>query len=120
VTDTELDRLEELADARTVDADVRAGLHKLAAGYRAKQRAVQGAEERADRYRARSNDEEARADDAEDELKATKEERDEAKEEIENLRDVIQNYVRERRDAEVLGAERCRVDRYYAKLEQLA
>jgi chromosome segregation ATPase len=120
VTDTELDRLEALADARTVDAEVRAAFHQLADTYRAKQRAVQKAEGQADRYFARSKDEEARADDAEFELKATEEELDEAKEEIENLRDLIQGYIRERRDAEVLGAERCSVERYYTKLEQLA
>lgn len=41
-------------------------------------------------------------------------------EERDEIKAAVRDYVRERRDADVLGPARCRVDRYYTKLEQLA
>jgi regulator of replication initiation timing len=93
VTDDELERIDQMADARTVDAEVRADLHRLAADWR----------------RLRK-----------DYFKAMEDANPDLRMERDDLREKIREYVRERQDAAVLGPDRCNVDRYFAKLEQLA
>lgn len=110
MTEQEIIELERLADARTVDADVRAGLHRPAAACLIARMDAADLRNAARRFQDERDEAVRRQDNAELELERELERFEDRLDAYREAADQAAAYARELRDAQDIGPDRTRLD----------